>query len=113
MAEKNEMGMEEERTISEGKIYAVMGYLWILCFITLIVKKDNKFAVFHAKQGLVIFLCWLFLLVISIVPIIGNIVGFVGMIILFVLSLLGIVHALRGEYWVMPLLGGKAEEINI
>lgn len=113
MVEKNEMRTEERRIISEGKIYAVIGYLWILCFITLMVKKDNKFAVFHAKQGLVVFLSWLFLLVISIVPVIGPIIGFVGMVMLLVLSLMGIMHALRGEYWIMPFIGGKAEEINI
>ena len=113
MVEKKKIDTEEERIISEGKMYAVISYLWILCFVTLIVKKDNKFAAFHGKQGLVLFLSWLFLLVIGIVPVIGNIIGFVGMIILMVLAFSGIIHALRGDYWVMPILGQKAEDINI
>ena len=43
------------KEILEGKIFAVLAYLSILCIIPLIFKKDNAFVLAHAKQGLVLF----------------------------------------------------------
>lgn len=113
--EKGEVSDEkrEKKIINEGKIYAVIGYLWVLCFIPLTVKKDNSFAVHHGKNGLMLFLVWLGLLVISIVPFLGHIISFVGIIIIMILAIQGIIHSLRGEYWSMPFLGRQAEELNI
>ena len=34
--------MAEDKEIQDGKIFAVIGYLGILCLIPLLVKKENK-----------------------------------------------------------------------
>ena len=46
---------EVNKEIEDGKIWAFIGYWWILFLVPLLGKKDNKFALFHGKQGLVLF----------------------------------------------------------
>ena len=48
----------ESKEIQEGKIFAVISYMIILCVVTLALKKENRFALFHGKQGLVILIFW-------------------------------------------------------
>lgn len=115
MLKKEGISKEEKEKIiiRAGKFYAVIGYFWILCFVPLLLRKDNSFAVHHGKNGLMLFLAWLACLVISVFPILGHIISFVGIIFIMILSIQGIIRALKGEYWRMPFLGGLAEELNI
>jgi len=105
--------MEENKEIQEGKIYAVLAYLWILCFIPLLFKKDNKFALFHAKQGLVLFICSIALCLFRIIPLLGWVISIIGSIICGILGLVGIVQALMGNYWKMPVVNDYAEKIKL
>ena len=105
--------MAEDKVIQDGKIFAVIGYLGILCLIPLLFKKDNKFALFHGKQGLVIFIGEVALGIISIVPFIGWLVGFFGVLIFGILSLVGIIQALMGNYWRVPAIADIADKFNI
>ena len=105
--------MAEDKVVQEGKIFAVIGYLGILCLIPLLFKKENKFALFHGKQGLVIFIGEVALGIISVVPFLGWLVGFFGVLIFGILSLIGIVQALMGNYWRVPLVADLADKFNI
>ena len=105
--------MAEDKEIQEGKIFAMLAYLWILCLVPLLLKKENKFALFHAKQGLVLFICEIALWIIGIIPILGWIISILGSLICGILSLIGIIQTLAGNYWKMPLLGDYAEKIKI
>jgi len=103
----------DDPAVQEGKIFAVVAYLWILCLIPLFFKKENKFALFHGKQGLVLFIGELALWLIGIIPFIGWLILFAGTLTCGVLSLIGIVQALLGNFWKMPVLGDIAEKISI
>ncbi|MBL7070598.1 MAG: hypothetical protein ISS26_00290 [Candidatus Omnitrophica bacterium] len=105
--------MAEDKVVQEGKIFAVIGYLGILCLIPLLFKKENKFALFHGKQGLVIFIGEVALGIISVVPFLGWLVGFFGVLIFGILSLVGIVQVLMGNYWRVPLVADLADKFNI
>lgn len=98
--------------VLEGKIWAVIGYLWILCFIPLINKRDNPFTLFHAKQGLVLFITSLISTGVTIIPLIGFI-GVLGNIAVFILCITGIINSLKGECWKMPYIGEYAEKMEI
>lgn len=104
---------KEKNIIKEGRIYAVIGYFWVLCFIPLMLRKNNPFAVHHGKNGLMLFLAWLACLVISIFPVLGHMIAFAGIVIIFILSIQGIIHSMKGEYWHMPVFGGYVEKLNI
>lgn len=102
----------EDKEVLDGKPYAILAYLWILCLVPLILKKDNKFALFHAKQGVILFIGELVIGFVGIIPILGWMILFFGTIIFSLLSLIGIVNALLGKYWKMPVIGDIAEKIQ-
>lgn len=96
--------------INEGKVYAILAYLGILCIIPLILKKDNPFVLAHGKQGLVLFVCEVGVFILSIVlPWLLKI----GMFVLFVLSFIGILAVLKGKYIEIPVVAEIAEKITL
>lgn len=103
----------DPKDVEENKVIAAIGYIWILCLVPLLLKKDSKFAQFHGKQGLVLFIAEVIISFIWVVPVLGWLAGFVGWIITLILAILGIVNALSGKYWRMPILGEYAEKLNL
>jgi uncharacterized membrane protein len=103
----------KSKDIDENKLIAAIGYLGVLCLIPLLVKRDSAFCQFHGKQGLVLFLVWLVLSMINVLPILGQLIWVLGSIVLLVLVILGMVHALNGEEWEMPVLGRYAKQIKL
>src|SRR3990167_5276307 len=47
-----EMGGEKTEKSKDARILAAIGYLWILCLLPLLGKRQSEFAQFHGKQGL-------------------------------------------------------------
>jgi fumarate reductase subunit D len=95
--------------ILEGKIFALLSYLAILCIIPLVIKRDNPFVLAHGKQGLVLFVGEVAVFVASIIlpMILIKLVCF-----LFgLLSLWGIVESLRGNFIRMPVVSEIADKI--
>jgi len=96
--------------VGEGKIFAMMGYLWVLCIIPLVFKKGNKFVLDHSRQGLVIFIGVVAVVIFSILfdwllrP---------GLFLFGVLSLWGILTALCGKDLKIPLIRDYADKISL
>lgn len=105
--------MTEDKEIQEGKIFAITAYLWILCIIPLILKKENKFALFHGKQGLVLFIIELASMLLGIVPILGPMIALLLFFICGLASLYGIIQSLQGKYSRIFLISELADKINI
>lgn len=103
----------KNKDVEDNKVLAALSYIFILCLIPLLVKKDSEFAQFHAKQGLILVICWFIIWVVLVIPVLGWLVNFFGTIILVILSLMGIVNALAGKKWEMPFLGKYADKIKI
>lgn len=103
----------KSKDIDENKLLAAIGYVGILCLIPLLAKKDSAFCQFHGKQGLVLFVIWLVLSMINVLPVLGQLIWVLGSIVLLVLVILGIVHALNGEEWELPVLGKYAKQIKL
>lgn len=101
------------KDIEDNKYLAAIGYIWILCLVPLLMKRKSKFAQFHGKQGLVLFIAEVILSFVWIIPILGWIVGFFGYIIVLVLSILGVINAVQGRYWDMPWLGKYTKKLNL
>ena len=105
--------MAEDKEVQEGKIFAVLAYLSVLCLVPLLLKKDNKFAFHHGKQGLVIFIGEVAIGILAWIPFLGWMLAPIGSLIFFVLSLIGIIQVLRGDYWKCPVVSDIAEKIKI
>lgn len=101
----------EEKEIQEGKFFAVISYLSFLCIISLVLKKDNKFALYHAKCGLVLFVFEFASLIISIIPLLGWLIGTAGFVLFTLVSLWGILQALMGNYYRLPVISDIADKI--
>ena len=105
---------EANKEVEEGKIWAFIAYWWILFLVPLLGKKESKFALFHGKQGMVLFAFEILIWVLSYIPVIGwFVIGPVGSIICVILAIIGMVKSLQGQYWKMPVLGDIAERIKI
>ena len=108
-----EEGTEDAVIIKEGKVYAILAYIGILCLIALLIKKDNKFAFFHAKQGLVIFIAEIAFGIIGMIPFLGWLIAFLGLILLPIICFIAIIQVLMGNYWRIPVIADIADKINI
>lgn len=95
----------DQKDIQENKLWALLGYLGILCLIPLLAKKDSKFAQFHAKQGLIMLIAWFFVWI----PVIGWLMGLA----LIILWIMAIINVFSGKMTKLPVIGDLAEKINI
>lgn len=113
MAKKHAKASSKE--VEEGKVWAFLGvFLGIIGFvIVLLAKKDNKYAMFYAKQGLVLTIAYVIAMVVMIIPILGWIVGMIAYVVLLVLWIIGWVYALSGEEKRIPIIGQFADKFDI
>jgi len=107
--------MAKQSSTDEGRIWAFLAYfLSIVGFIlVLALKKDNKFAMFHAKQSLVLFVIYIAgYVVLMFIPILGWIVMMFWWLVFLILSIIGIINALTGKEKALPIIGGFAEKLK-
>ncbi|MFA6553485.1 MAG: hypothetical protein WCT27_03580 [Patescibacteria group bacterium] len=102
--------MEEQKPVKpagaqDSNLMAALSYVWVLSIIMLILKKDDEFVKFHAKQGLILFLFSF----VGVIPFIGWAVW----IVVVIAMVFGFIKALSGERFKVPLVGDLAEKIHI
>ena len=107
----NVLGSEAE-DIKKNKGMGILSYIGILFIVPLVAAKDSKFAMFHANQGLVIFIATIILSfaagIISALPyigFIGSIISSLVGIVAFIYEILGIISAAKGEMKELPYIG--------
>jgi uncharacterized membrane protein len=103
----------QDPVIEDGKFFSVIGYMSFLCFVPLLLKKDNKFAQFHGKQALVLFILEVAAGILKMVPALGDLIFTVAFVVFGIFSLVGIVKVLMGEYWEMPVIYDIANRITL
>ena len=95
----------------EGKIFAFLSYVSILCILPLVFKKDNHFVLAHSKQGLVLFVFETVVFVAGIIfPewLVRILFFYCG-----VLSVWGMVEVLRGRELRLPFIAVFADKISL
>jgi len=112
MEEKKNIKEFSKKEIEDGKFLAVLSYISILSLIPYFAEKKNKFVMYHAKQGINLFLLevicsatlsiigpilWIILWLISIV---GSLVALASL----ALSIIGIVNVCNGEAKELPYI---------
>ena len=107
----SEAKTSQDKEIREGKIYAVVAYWAFFCILPLMLKKDNKFAVYHGKQGLVLFVFLVGGFIFSIIPFLGQLVGSLVFLIYLLAMFWGTIQALMGNYARIPIVSELAEKI--
>ena len=102
---------ENSSDVLEGKIFALLSYLSILCILPLIFKKENSFCLHHGKQGIVIFVAQVAVFILHIA--LGTWFLRLGMFLLGVISFIGIISVLEGRYLKLPVICDFAEKLTI
>lgn len=97
----------DQKDVRENKIFAVLSYLGILVLVPLLAKKESKFAMFHAKQGLVLLIGWIIGWLLSFV-----FIGFIIDIVLIIFSIWGLINAATGKMVKLPVIGDLAEKFK-
>ena len=95
--------------IEANKTLAALSYVWILCLVPLLGKRSSRFAQFHAKQGLVLFIIEIIAGLIFWVPLFGQLL----MLAIAVVAVMGIVKTLNGEWWKIPYIYEWSKKINL
>lgn len=86
-----------QEDVESGKLWAVLGYLFGITALVPLIQKDNDFALYHARQTLV-------LMIFAIPTCGGCVVG--GLI----FAVIGILNAVGGKYEPLPVIGRFGEE---
>ena len=109
MPEEKKQVVNKDKDIEENKTVAALSYIWVLCLVPLLTKKKSKFAQFHAKQGLILFIAEIVGIFIFWIPVIGWALG----IALLVVSIMGVLKTLNGEWWKIPYVYDWSKKFNL
>ena len=107
--------MTDETVASEGwlsaKVMAAFSYLGILCFVPLLLNRDDEFVQFHARQGLVLWMWGVLAIFALSLPGIGKWFFSLSGMAIMAFSALGLVSVLLERAWRLPLIHVVAERL--
>lgn len=102
------VGSPRDVVREQDKIQLILAYLFPLSLIPWLTVKDSEYVVWHAKNG-----TWLGLIGFVVVSILSAITCGIGSFLfipLLVVQILGIVKALQGERWRIPMISNLADK---
>ncbi len=89
---------DEQYDIRVNKDVAAFSYVWIMSVVVFAMRRDSKFAQYHSRQGMILF----------IVSILAWIIPFIGGILVFIPvagMLMGFINASQGKFADVPFAG--------
>jgi|GEM_PF-1050149 uncharacterized membrane protein len=95
-----------ETDIREGRGLAILAYIPFLCFIPFLSKEKNQFAYEHAKQGVMLFIVELFILI-------SVLFWKAALFIASLVALVGVIYALQGKIWRIPYISELGDRFDI
>ena len=113
ITQKIESVVEAAKTPSFlARILGAVSYLGILSLIPIVLRTKNDYTRFHARQGLLLFISEIIFTLIWVIPFIGWVIGFLGWVFCFIFSVIGLVRALRGQRWRIPVLHRFVDKVK-
>ena len=106
--------MEEtkQKPKEQISIMAFISYIGIFCLVPILTKEKDEFVFFHAKQGLILFICevatWMILAVLPFFFFMISLVWFVWL----VLSLIGMINVTKNLKQELPMIGQFADKFK-
>jgi len=100
------------KTPPDETILLILCYLGLLALVPYFVSRDRERLRFHARQGLALGLLGIGCAGLALVPYLGFI-GQLGLAGVLVLSIVGIVKALEGAPWRMPIAADVADRLEL
>lgn len=87
-----------------SRLLAGMSYLGVLCFVPLLMNKDDEFVYFHARQGLILWIWGVVALFALHLPGIGKWFFSFSALAVFVCSAIGLLAVGLNRAWKLPFL---------
>lgn len=100
------------RPSEDRRMAAIMAYIPFLCFVPLIKMRDDKYAIFHARQGLVLFFIEIVAFIFSF-PHLSQLFWTALIIACIGAAVAGIIFAMQGKMHKLPLIGDLADKLRI
>ena len=104
----SEKPVSDKARTDSSKLFAILSYVSVLCFLPFIITPNDEFAKYHGKQGI------LLLIISAIIDLIGKLTGNVVYLILSLfriyLLVMGIINAANGKMQPLPYVGQYAEK---
>ncbi len=109
------MKKQSVKNSDDSKLFAFLAaFLTIIGFvIALLTKRDNKYVMFYAKQGLVLFIIQIIAWAVEMLPLIGKIASIVMWVLFLICWIIAWLNALSGEMKNTFLIGDFAEKIKV
>ncbi len=113
----------DPKEVADGKVLAIIGYIFGIVAIVMLFVRNNNFVLYHAKQMTVVAIIWIAAGIC--VGIIGTVlaavtkgfgaciipVGIIGLnVAMLVLVVIGIINAANGVCKPLPVVGAYAEK---
>ena len=115
--------MNEQPELREARLLGAASYVLFLCFLPPLLLKENNFAMQHARQGFVLFFVEIVLSIlvyivehsIGLIPFLGSFIElslkFTAGVAVLLLAVAGIVKAMSGQSWTLPVVGEYASRV--
>ena len=104
----------DAQDIQKHKGIACLSYIFLLFLVPLLTEKESRFAQFHAKQGMALFIAWVVLdLVLGVIPMFGWMLVPIMNLFFIIVSVIGIIKTLGGEAWEIPGVSLIARKLNL
>ena len=118
--QSSDLKKSEQATSDDDKIlFAFLAaFLSIIGFLlALVIRKDDKYVMFYAKQSLVIFVIGAIAGImgnaVKIIPIIGTIIYGALFVLIFIAWFLSWIYALSGKEKTIPIISYWTEKVNL
>ena len=86
-------------------------YVSILCLIPLITNKEDRFINFHARQGLVLWIWTVLIIMLLKIPGLGGIIFTISIFFIGLFSLAGIATVVLNQGWKLPFINILARKL--
>ena len=111
MADMTLSGKEATAGGYRSPLMAALSYLGILCFVPLMMNKDDEYVYFHSRQGLILWM-WSVLAMFALhIPGIGKWLFSFSAMAIVVFSVMGLASVAFRRSWRLPIIGAVADAI--
>jgi len=95
------------------KVMAILAYIGPLVIVSYILAAKDPFVKFHVKQGLVLFVTWVAIWIITTIVIFFAPIAMLIQLAIAVLSILGIINVINNKEAELPIVGKFSHIFNI
>lgn len=101
-----------EKQLNEGRIYSIFSYIPFLCFISLFKSNIPTSAKKHVKQGMLLLIVEIIALI-FLIDAVSKAFWTLILILCLLIAIIGIIMAIRGKDWKIPVIGNLFEKYDI